>query len=293
MELRVLKYFLVIATEGNMTRASELLHITQPTLSRQIMQLEEELGTSLFIRGKRKMVLTEDGLLLKRRAEDIIGLVDKTELEIGSQHREIDGDIAIGCGLTEATNTLIEYIDGFKKLYPQVTFQLRNGNTDFILQHIDNGLIDIGIVLEPVELEKLDYIRLKKEERWGLLVRKDSPLAKKGAITIDDLIDIPLINTSRVETQNYFKQWAKDNFSKLQITATSDLTASSNMLVKRNLGNAIIIEGAMSSINTDELCFKPFYPDLITHSLIVWKKNQSFNLTVSKFIQYLNKTQKL
>ena len=153
MEIRVLKYFLTVAREGNITRAAELLHITQPTLSRQLMQLEDELGAVLFIRGKRKMVLTEEGMVLKRRAEEIIILSEKAELEVGSQSHDISGEIAIGCGVTEATQTMGKLIKKFSEIYPHVSFRIRNGNSDFILENIDNGLLDIGVVLEPVELE--------------------------------------------------------------------------------------------------------------------------------------------
>ena len=158
MEIRVLKYFLTVAREGNITRAAELLHITQPTLSRQLMQLEDELGAVLFIRGKRKMVLTEEGMVLKRRAEEIIILSEKAELEVGSQSHDISGEIAIGCGVTEATQTMGKLIKKFSEIYPYVSFRIRNGNSDFILENIDNGLLDIGVVLEPVELEKLNFI---------------------------------------------------------------------------------------------------------------------------------------
>ena len=289
MEIRVLKYFLTVAREGNITRAAELLHITQPTLSRQLMQLEEELGAALFIRGKRKMILTEEGMVLRRRAEEIISLAQKAEMEIGNQDHEVSGEISIGCGITEATQTMGKLIKKFSEMYPKVIFHIKNGNSDFVLENIDNGLLDIGFVLKPVELDKLNYIHLKAEERWGVLMKKDSPLAKKEKITAEDLMGIPLINSSRKETQNDFSNWVGKEFNLLNICATSELTTTASILVKNDIGYAIVIEGSANEVITNELCFRPLYPPLTTHSLMIWKKYQSFSLTVSKFIDFVSK----
>lgn len=289
MEIRVLKYFLTVAREGNITRASELLHITQPTLSRQLMQLEDELGAALFIRGKRKMILTEEGMILKRRAEEIISLSQKAEMEIGNQNHEISGEISIGCGITEATQMMGLLIKKFSQLHPHVTFHICNGNGDLITEKIDNGLIDIGFVLEPVELEKLNFIHLYVKERYGLLLKKDSSLAHKEFITRDDLMDIPLINSSRAGTQKALSEWYGDGYNQLHFCATSELTTTAAILVKNDIGNAVVIEGSVNEAAGDELKFIPFYPDLLTRSLLVWKKYKSFSLTVTKFIDFASK----
>lgn len=289
MEIRVLNYFLTVAREGNITRASELLHITQPTLSRQLMQLEDELGSALFIRGKRKMILTEEGMILKRRAEEIISLSQKAKMEIGNQDHEISGEIAIGCGITEATQKMGELIKEFSKLHPNVSFHITNGNGDVIIEKIDNGLIDIGFVLEPVELEKLNFIHLSAKERYGLLVKKESPLAQKEFITRDDLRDIPLINSSRIGTQNSLSNWYGKGYDKLHFCATAELTTTAAILVKNDIGSAVVIEGSVKEAAGNELEFIPFYPDLVTHSLLVWKKYNSFSLTVTKFIDFASK----
>lgn len=289
MEIRVLKYFLTVAREGNITRASELLHITQPTLSRQLMQLEDELGAALFIRGKRKMILTEEGMILKRRAEEIISLSQKAEMEIGDQNHEISGEISIGCGITEATQIMGLLIKKFLQLHPHVTFHICNGNGDLITEKIDNGLIDIGFVLEPVELEKLNFIHLYVKERYGLLLKKDSSLAHKEFITRDDLMDIPLINSSRAGTQKALSEWYGDGYNQLHFCATSELTTTAAILVKNDIGNAVVIEGSVNEAAGDELKFIPFYPDLLTRSLLVWKKYKSFSLTVTKFIDFASK----
>lgn len=289
MEIRILKYFLTVAREGNITRASELLHITQPTLSRQLMQLEDELGAALFIRGKRKMILTEEGMILKRRAEEIISLSQKAEMEIGDQNHEISGEISIGCGITEATQIMGLLIKKFSQLHPHVTFHICNGNGDLITEKIDNGLIDIGFVLEPVELEKLNFIHLYVKERYGLLLKKDSSLAHKEFITRDDLMDIPLINSSRAGTQKALSEWYGDGYNQLHFCATSELTTTAAILVKNDIGSAVVIEGSVNEAAGDELKFIPFYPDLLTRSLLVWKKYKSFSLTVTKFIDFASK----
>ena len=254
MEIRVLKYFLTVAREGNITRAAELLHITQPTLSRQLMQLEDELGAVLFIRGKRKMVLTEEGMVLKRRAEEIIILSEKAELEVGSQSHDISGEIAIGCGVTEATQTMGKLIKKFSEIYPHVSFRIRNGNSDFILENIDNA-----------------------------------SLAKKEYITSKDLIDLPLIASARSEAQTIFSNWYGTGYENLSFCATSDLTTTAAILVKNDVGYAVVVEGSICDAASDELCFRPLYPSLNSHSLFVWKKYQSFSLTVTKFIDFISK----
>lgn len=285
MEIRVLRYFLTVAREGNLTRAAESLHITQPTLSRQLMQLEDELGTILFERGKRKMILTEDGMILKRRAEEIVNLSEKAKQEIGIQ--DINGSITISCGLTAATQRLGKLIKDFKELYPQVQFHFLSGDSDFTIENIDYGLVDIGVLLEPVELEKMNYVRLKQKERWGILMKKDSPLATQDYVTPLDIKELPLINTSRQKTQDHIKEWYGKGFESLNFCASSELTTSASMLVKNDIGYAVVIEGACDYIIHQELCFKPFYPELYSYSLFAWKKYQTFSLTVSKFIDFI------
>mgnify|MGYP001852537485 FL=1 len=289
MEIRVLKYFLAVAREGNITKAAEILHITQPTLSRQLMQLEDELGAALFIRGKRKMVLTDTGMLLKRRAEEIVSLSEKTELEISNQGNDVSGEIVLACGITEATNTMGKYIKKFKEMYPDVTFNMRNGNTDFIVEAIDNGLVDIGFIIEPVDLEKLNFLRMNKLETWGILMNKDAPLASKEYITVDDLLTIPLINTARVETQNQLKKWIGSDYERLNFAAVSELSTTAAILVENDIGYAIIIEGSIENVVGSNLCFRPLYPKMTTTSLVVWKKYQSFGFTITKFIDFISK----
>ncbi|WP_353956723.1 LysR family transcriptional regulator [Allocoprobacillus halotolerans] len=169
IELRVLNYFLTVAREENFTHALQILHIIQPTLSRQLMQLEDELGTALFIRGKRKVLLTEAGMILKRRAEEILELSQKAQLEIQHQIDEVYGEIVLACGVTEATKTMGKYMKEFQKIYPHVTFRVRSGNSDLIVESVDRGIVDIGVILAPVILDKFDSLQLPNNERWGFL----------------------------------------------------------------------------------------------------------------------------
>ncbi|WP_347564850.1 LysR family transcriptional regulator [Clostridium intestinale] len=180
MEIRVLKYFLTVTRVENITKAAELLHITQPTLSRQLMQLEEELRAQLFLRGKNKITLTEEGMLLKRRVEEIIDLADKTEREFSEQDDLIGGEVFIGAAEINSMHVLADVIQGFREKYPRVKYNLHSGNADDVKEKIDKGLIDIGLLLEPVNIEKYDFIRLPQKETWGLLMSKDSPLAQKN-----------------------------------------------------------------------------------------------------------------
>jgi len=286
MELRILHYFLTVASLGSVTKAAEALHITQPTLSRQLMQLEEELGVALFVRGKRKMLLTEEGLILKRRAEEMMALKQITENELKLKKNDM---INIGCGLTKATTTLNIWMEGFMKEHPEVIFNIHNGNTHNVLENIENGLIDIGLVLDPVDLEKYSYIRLKEKERWGIIVSKQSPLSKKATIQPSDLCKMNLISSPRSELQKKLKSWCGSDYDKLNIVATSDLIVSTLHFIQQNVASAIVIEGAMDAIDKTDVCFIPFEPEMSSTSYIVFKKYQSFNLMISKFLDYIQK----
>lgn len=226
MELRILRYFLAVVREGNITKAAEILHITQPTLSRQLKELEEELGTNLFIRGKREIKLTDEGLLLDQRAKEIIELADKTERQFMEHKNLIGGVVSIGCVESRATLFLPELLEKFSIKYPQVQYDLYNGYADDIKEKIDKGLIDIGLLLEPVEISKYDFIRLPQKERWGVLMKKSDSLAKKESITLEDISVFPLIIPKRAIVQNEIANWFDGDFDKLHIFATYNLLCS-------------------------------------------------------------------
>ena len=186
MEIRVLRYFLAVAREENISRAAEFLHVTQPTLSRQLMDMEEELGAELFIRGKRRITLTEEGMLLRKRASEIIALVDKTEAEFNTSGEIISGDIYIGGGETEAMHIIAKVAKRLQKHDYHVRCHLYSGNADDVTERLDKGLLDFGVLIEPANVKKYDFLRLPGVDIWGLLMRKDSPLAVKKTIAPED-----------------------------------------------------------------------------------------------------------
>ncbi|MHC1681480.1 MAG: LysR substrate-binding domain-containing protein [Clostridiaceae bacterium] len=285
MEIRVLKYFLTVAREENITKAAEVLHITQPTLSRQLMQLEEELKTQLFKRGKSKISLTDEGMLLRRRAEEIVDLADKTEKEFIEHDDFIGGEISIGAGETQAMHILSELIKKFSKEYPQVKYDIYSANADDIKERIDKGLIDIGLLTEPVNIEKYDFIRLPQKETWGVLMRKDSLLARKEFIKPEDLIGIPIIIAKRSIVQNEFKHWFGGEYEKLNVIATYNLIYNAAVMVEEGLGYVITFDKLVNINDEVNVCFKPLYPKLETGSVIVWKKHQVFSKATTKFIE--------
>lgn len=290
MELRVLRYFLMVAREENITKAAEILHITQPTLSRQLMQLEEELGTQLFVRGKNRIQLTEDGMLLRRRAEDIVDLADKTEKEFLQREETISGDIYLGAGETYHIHLLAGVMKHFHELYPQVKYHMHSGNADDIKEQIDKGLIDIGLLTEPVQIEKYDFIRLPGKEVWGVLIRKDHPLSQKEALTPEDLKDIPLIISKRNMVQNEIANWFGIHYDKLNIVSTYNLIYNAMVMAKEGIGSVVCFDRLVHLDEHSPLCFKPLLPRLETGTVIVWKKHQIFSSAASAFIDELKET---
>lgn len=287
MNIRVLKYFLTVVREENISRAAEMLFITQPTLSRQLQELEKELDTKLFIRGKNKITLTDSGMLLRRRAEELIELADKMEREFLSKDETISGTISIGCGESMAVKVLAELIDTFSKQYPEVMFDVYTGTADHIKEQIDRGIIDIGLLMEPVEIEKYEYIRLKQTERWGVLMRSDNPLCDKNSITVSDIKDSPLILPRRIGPQSLLRSWFGDDFDKLKVISTCNLVANSVRLTLKGTGSVVTINGSVDMYENSQLCFRPFYPELLNTSVIAWKKYQPFGQAATKFIEYI------
>ena len=214
MDIRILKYFLTVAREESITRAAEVLHITQPTLSRQLTQLEEEVGSKLFIRGTRKIVLTGEGMLLCRRAREIADLVDKTEMELAASQQLVEGCVSIGSGELAAVGRLAGLIDSFREKYPMVTYDLFTATADQVKERMESGLIDIGLLLEPVDVDKYEYVRLDIREKWVAVMRPDDPFAKKAFVTAEDLAKVPIImaRRSNVESElgNWFGEYYKD-----------------------------------------------------------------------------------
>lgn len=289
MEIRTLQYFLMVAREENITRAAQQLHIGQPTLSRQLMQLEDEVGQQLLIRGKRKIELTEAGMLLRRRAEEIISLVDKTEKELWSDEEELSGQINIGAGEFSAVDILLpKVIASFSSTYPLVTYDIYTGNADLVKERLDQGLIDFGILIEPVEIEKYDFIRLPYKETWGLVVSTNNVLSQKEYITAQDLLDIPLTLPSRSAVQSEFSSWFHDSYDKLHIVASGNFMTNLISLIEADICCSICVEGALNKHNMHNIRFVPLYPELSTGTVIVWKKHQSTSSLMQHFIKEIN-----
>ena len=286
MEIRVLRYFLTVVREESITKAAEVLHITQPTLSRQLAQMENEIGVRLFKRGARKITLTDEGILLRRRAEEILSLVDKTEQELLEQETQIDGKITVGCGEIQAVQILPKLFEAFNKKYPNVTFDIFTATADLVKEQMDKGLIDVGLLLEPVDIEKYDFIRLPVKEKWVVLMRPDDPLCRKAFITPKDLAELPLILPRRMSVQNELASWFGDYYKDLNIRFTSNLSTNGAIMVSEGLAYFIVIEGAVPFWDENKIAHRPLKPDLTTTSVLAWKRQQPFSPAATKFIEH-------
>ena len=287
MEIRVLRYFLAVVREEGINRAAEALHITQPTLSRQLSQLEDEVGVKLFHRGAKKITLTNEGILLRRRAEEILSLVDRTERELIEQDELVEGRIVIGGGELAAMQVLPEIIEDYREKYPLVTFDIFTGNADLVKERMEKGLIDIGVLLEPVDIEKFEFIRLRGKEQWVVLMRPDDPLAEKETVSAKDLENVPLILPSRTNVQNELSNWFGDSFQEKQVFFTSNLATNSALMVQRGLAYSLVIEGSIPFWDKEKIAYRPLCPLLTANSVLAWKKQQPFSLAATKFIEYI------
>ena len=285
MELRVLKYFLTVADEGNITRAADILHVTQPTLSRQLIELEDELGTALLIRGKRSVTLTDEGFLFKQQAEMIVELSDELEHIFKDKKDVVCGTIRIGASEAVGCRALALYMKEFREKYPDVQFDLYNGMADNIKEMLERGLLDLGLVLEPVDTAKFEYVRLPQKETWGLLLRKDHELAEKETLTVEEIRQYPLIMPGRENAKNEVLHWLQCEESHLNIPVYYNLLSNAALLVEAGMGCAVCLDGALSIHADPDLCFRQILPEHTTRSVILWKKNHLFSQAASLFVQ--------
>ena len=286
MELRVLRYFLTVVREENITKASEVLHITQPTLSRQLSQMEEEMGVKLFHRGTRKISLTNEGILLRRRAEEILQLVEKTEQELAEQEERVEGKVSIGCGEIASVQLLPELFRSFREKYPRVSFDIFTATADLVKEQMDGGLLDLGLLLEPVDVEKYDFIRFAMKENWVVLMRPDDPLAEKACITAEDLASAPLILPRRMRVQSELASWFGDYYEKLDVVFTSNLNTNGAIMVESGLAYSIVVEGAVYLCDQSKITYRPLKPSLTATSVLAWKRGMPFSLAAAKFIAF-------
>ena len=289
MDIRVLQYFLTVAREGNISKAADVLHMTQPPLSRQLKDLEQELGKQLLIRGNRKITLTEDGMLLRKRAEEIVELMEKAKLEICTSNETISGDIHIGGGETEGFSLIARTAERVRQRYPDIHYHLFSGNAEDVSERLDRGLLDFGILIEPADITKYDFIKLPIKNRWGLLMRRDHPLAQKPHITPKDLQNIPLLVSRQSLAHNEFSGWLGKQYHSLNITATYNLLYNASLMVRENLGCALCLEGIIPEYENSPLCFCPLEPQIEVGLDVVWKKYQVFTKAAEVFLEVLQK----
>ena len=288
MELRVLKYFLAVAREENITKAAALLHLTQPTLSRQLMQLEEELGVQLFRRSRYHIELTEDGMLLRRRAQELVDLAEKTTREFSLRETELMGEIAIGAGETRSMSFLSRAMVSFRERYPKVTFRIFSATADDVKERLDTGLLDMGLLTEPVDVGRYAFCRMKERDRWGVLVRLDSPLAGLDSVTPDDLEQVPLIISGRERVQRELANWFGDRWERLQIAASFNLILNAANMVRYGVGTALSFD---LNFSFDDLRFIPLSPTMDTGTVLVWKKDLVLTPVVEAFHQHIKNVQ--
>ena len=287
MELRVLRYFLAVARTQSISGAAHLLHISQPTLSRQIRELEEELGAALFQRGNRKITLTNEGMLLRKRAEQISDLVQKTEDELAATGDSISGTIHIGGGETLAFRPVAKSIRNLVEQYPGICVRLFSGNADNVMERLDKGLVDFGLIIEPTNISKCDYIRLSAVDKWGVLMRKDSPLAELDAVQPEDLYAVPLICPQRILEYGFLSSWLKVDSTMLHLVATYNLLFNASLLVEAGVGYALCLDKGIDAASDMPLCFRPLKPSLESHVYLVWKKDQVFSKISKLFLKMI------
>ena len=291
MELRVLQYFLAVAREQSISGAAESLHLSQPTLSTQLKNMEEELGKQLMIRGtkgSRKIVLTEEGMILRKRAEEILELVKKPEREIPLSDEQVAGDVYIGTGETDTVRIVARTIRTLQKEHPDIRFHISSGNSVYVMEQLDRGLIDFGILYDSQNLSKYDSVKIPDKDIWGVLMRRDSPLAQKDYIEPQDLWDKPLILSRQAAKGSQLADWMQKDFSKLTIAATYNLLFNGSLMVDEGVGYAVCLDKIINTSGTN-LCFRPLKPRIEAEAYLVWKKYQIFPKASGIFLERLQK----
>ena len=288
MELQTLQYFLAVTKEENITRAAESLHISQPYLSKQLMELENEFGKQLLIRGKRKITLTEDGIILRKRAEEILSLVEKTEYDLNSNNPQISGEIAIG---GNPTMTVLNTAADIRSQYPDVHFQFYSSDAIDVLERLEPGSIDFSIFLEPIDISEYDYIPLPEASRWGLLMPSDCKLSENDYVEKNNLLEIPLIIHRRAGLQQLISHWADTDIENFNIAATYNVVnGSPTKFIKSGLGFYLTTEDLLPTVLEQDVCFHPLNPPLEIHYALIWKRTAFQSKAAEIFLRELKQS---
>lgn len=289
MEIRLLKYFLAVAETGSITKASNILHVSQPTISKQMQDLEYELGKQLFIRGKSNITLTNEGMLLKQRAEEIMDIINKTEQEFKDIDKQMAGDIYIGSGETYGISSIVNIMKNIQNKFPDIKYHIQSGDSADIIEKLDKGILDFGLLIQPVDVSKYNYLILKAKDRWGLLMLKTNPLSKKEYIYLNEIINIPLITSRQlfkyITRNEVFKNYFQDIYNQLNIIATVNLIYNGSIMVKEEMGCALTLDKLIHTGIDSPFTFIPLYPVLESELILVWKKNHTLSKAANMFLE--------
>ena len=287
MDARVLEYFLAVVREGNISAAAKSLNLSQPPLSRQLKSLEDELGAKLFIRGNKRIILTEEGQLLRKRSEEIIALFERTKEEISAIHSEISGVIYIGAAETKGMKPIAKLIHDFQVDYPNITINLFSGNAENVTERIDNGLLDFGFLVGTTDMTKYDHIKLPSTDYWGLLMRKDSPLSDKPSIKAEDLVGLPVISSKQALQSNELSGWLGHHYKNINIRSTYNLLYNASLLVEEGCGYALSLDNIVRNDSQSPLCFTPLEPKVEVGHNVIWKKYNILSKASELFLDRL------
>ncbi|HIS99403.1 MAG TPA: LysR family transcriptional regulator [Candidatus Faecaligallichristensenella faecipullorum] len=290
MDIRVLRYFLTVAREESFSHAAEKLFLSQPTLSRQIKDMEEELGVALFIRTNRNVILTKEGLRLRKRAQEIVELMDKTQEEFMNLEEEISGDVYIGGGETHLMREIAKIALSLQEEHPDIRYHLHSGNAEDVSERLDKGLLDFGIVSDPADIRKYDFMRIPGHNIWGLLMPKDHPLAERQAVSPKDLEGVPLIISRQNLVPGALSTWLGKNIDTMKVVGTYNLIFNAALMVEQGLGCAIAFDQLVNTMAVNRLCFRPLTPRLEMGMNLVWKKYQLFSPAAEAFLNKVQET---
>ncbi|MBQ2093051.1 MAG: LysR family transcriptional regulator [Ruminococcus sp.] len=284
MEFRVLQYFLAVTREGNISAAAQSLNLSQPSLSRQLKDLEEELGAKLFIRGNRRIELTEEGLILRKRAGEIMQLVELTESEISEVKNNISGTLSIGAGESLSMHRITEVFRRLKENYPDIRLNVVSGDTEDLQDRLDRGLLDFALIFTDFDRNAYHHLTLEEKEIFGVIMRRDDALAEKEYITVKDLYDKPLI----VSRANGLDIFSGSQARRLQVAATYNLLYNASLMVEDGIGVAISFDGLVDTSGNSSLCFRPLYPEISVSPSLIWKRHQKLSIISQLFIKQLS-----